>query len=76
MVISPDGNIIAGFSLWQQTRDEWTENTRLRQEPVVKQIQEPVLRYENGTSDLYVEEGQDKKLYIIQLNNMHVQHFL
>uniref|UniRef100_A0A453EBH4 Gag1-like clamp domain-containing protein n=1 Tax=Aegilops tauschii subsp. strangulata TaxID=200361 RepID=A0A453EBH4_AEGTS len=33
-----------GFSLWQQTRDEWTENTRLRQEPVVKQIQEPVLR--------------------------------
>ena len=34
-----------GFSLWQQTRDEWTENTRLRQEPVVKQIQEPVLSW-------------------------------
>ncbi|KAI5005568.1 uncharacterized protein LOC123443053 [Hordeum vulgare subsp. vulgare] len=34
-----------GFSLWQQTRDEWTENTRLRQQPVVKQIQEPVLSW-------------------------------
>ncbi|KAM0901277.1 hypothetical protein ACQ4PT_020103 [Festuca glaucescens] len=33
-----------GFSLWQQTRDEWTDN--VRQQPVVKQIQEPVLRYE------------------------------
>ncbi|KAM0822409.1 hypothetical protein ACQ4PT_071515 [Festuca glaucescens] len=32
-----------GFSLWKQTRDEWTDH--VRQQPAVKQIQEPVLSW-------------------------------
>lgn len=37
-------NIVAGLVLWEQTRQEWTEIRSLR--PKVKQVREPVLRYE------------------------------
>jgi hypothetical protein len=44
-------SIIAGRFLWEQTRQEWTEIRSLR--PKVKQVREPVLRYENKMTYKY-----------------------